>query len=651
MSRTPALALLAGLLLAAPVPAAPDKERKVIVLGIDGMDPDLLAAFTDDGVVPNLARLREMGGYMRLGTSIPPQSPVAWSNFITGMDPGSHGIFDFLALDRNTMFPYLSTAKVEESDWEPLALGKWRIPLGSEKTLQLRDGEAFWEILERNDIPTTLFRIPANYPPIDSGRTLSGMGTPDLRGTPGTFTFFTDDREFEDGPVPGGVIRRVRAQANTVESALEGPPNGLIEDSPTTEAPFTVHIDPRNPVAEIRIGSERVLLNVGEWSRWVPVSFELIPWLADVVGMVRFYLKGTAPFRLYASPVNIDPGDPAQTIASPEEYARELFEAVGPFYTQEMPEDTKALSASVLDPLEFLAQSGLVLEERRKLLRHELQRFNAEQRRGLLFFYISSVDQRSHMLWRQMDQQHPYHDADAPEAVAKALGIAYGEIDELVGEVMATLDDRTTLIVMSDHGFSPFRYQANLNSWLEQNGYLALKDPQKRDRYEWLQGIDWSRTRAFSIGLNSLYLNVRGRERYGIVSGAERATLAREIADKLHEWVDPATGSRVVTQAALREEVYHGPHTENAPDILVGYGRGYRSSWATTSGKIPATLIEANDREWSGDHCMDSRVVPGVLLTSRPLRAEQADLRDLTVTLLEAFGVSAPERMTGSSVF
>ena len=305
----------------------------------------------------------------------------------------------------------------------------------------------------------------------------------------------------------------------------------------------------------------------------------------------------------------------------------------------------------VLDPSEFLEQSGLVFEERRRLLGHELARFRNEQKRGLLFFYFSSIDQRSHMLWRQMDPEHPHHEANTPRNVAQALRTSYVEVDELVGHVMTTLDERTTLIVMSDHGFSPFRYQANLNTWLEQNGYLALKNPAARDRYEWLQGIDWSRTRAFSIGLNSLYVNLRGRERYGIVAPGERAELAREIADKLHAWVDPATGEHVVTQAALREEVYHGPHTENAPDILVGYGRGYRSSWATTTGKIPAQLIETNDREWSGDHCMDSRVVPGVLLASRPLSAEEADLRDLTVTILDSFGVAPSPGMQGTSVF
>ena len=631
----------------------PPQERSLVVLGIDGMDPQLLRRYIGEGVVPNLARLARSGGFIPLGTSVPPQSPVAWSNFITGMDSGGHGIFDFIALDRQTMLPYLSVARVEASEREPLALGKWCIPLGSARTVQLRDGQAFWELLEAQGIPTTMFRMPANYPPIETGgRAISGMGTPDLRGTPGTFAYFTDDPEFEDGPVSGGVIPRVQVHDHTVVATLEGPTNAFLCDAPRASAGFSVHIDPEHPVAQIRVGSERVQLNVGDWSRWMRLRFELVPGLVSIDGMVRFYLKELSPrFRLYVSPVNIDPGAPAQPIAVPEEYAYELYESVGPFYTQEMPEDTKALSAHVLEPAEFLAQSGLVLAERKKLFQHELERFRKEQRRGLLFFYFSSMDQRSHMLWRQMDPDHPFHEESTAPELANALRRTYRELDEIVGWALDELGDGTRLLVMSDHGFSPFRRQANLNSWLEAQGYLVLQDPTQRDQVRWLQGVDWSRTRAFAIGLNSLYLNVRGRERNGIVDPDERIQLARTIVRGLRAWRDPENGKPVVTQPLLREEIYTGPHVIEAPDILVGYARGYRASWATTSGKVPEGLLEDNDREWSGDHCMDARTVPGVLLSNRPLSAESADLRDVTVSILRSFGVDPPDRMRGRPVF
>jgi hypothetical protein len=434
---------------------------------------------------------------------------------------------------------------------------------------------------------------------------------------------------------------------------IDGPPNAFLEDAPLTGSKVNVYIDPESPVALVRTEHEQAVLKPGEWSEWLQVEFEFVPGLVSATGMVSFMLKSTTPFlSLYVSPVNIDPRDPAQPIATPPEYAFELAEAAGPFYTQEMPEDTKALSAHILTPEEFLEQSALVLDERRRLLKSELNRFNETASPALLFFYFSSVDQRNHMLARQMDHDHPFHEADTPESLEHAMRDTYVEIDEILGWVMQDLDDDTTLMVMSDHGFAPFRRQAHLNSWLEQHGYLVLKDPSKRDSYKWLQGIDWSKTRAFGIGLNSLYLNVRGRERHGIVTPSERAALAREIADKLLEWTDGPDGPQVVTQPLLREEAYHGAHLDEAPDILVGYARGYRSSWATSSGEIPEGLLIDNDAEWSGDHCMDARVVPGILLSNRPLRTgEPADLKDLPVSILARFGVEVPAQMKGRSVY
>jgi predicted AlkP superfamily phosphohydrolase/phosphomutase len=375
----------------------------------------------------------------------------------------------------------------------------------------------------------------------------------------------------------------------------------------------------------------------------------------ELPGIVRFYLKQTHPeLELYATPLNMDPEHPAMPISTPDSYAADLAEATGMFYTQEMPEDTKALSIHALTPREFLAQSELVMSERRRLFRHELDRFRAEPGRRFLFFYLSSVDQRNHMLARQMDVDHPFHDADTPDDLADAMRTTYKEVDELVGWVLDDLDENTRFVVMSDHGFAPFRRQANLNSWLEQNGYLKLKNPDRRDSYEWLMGIDWSRTKAFGIGLNSLYLNVRNRERAGIVSQTEREALAREIAEALETWIDPETGEKVVTQARVREDIYHGAHVEEAPDIIVGYARGYRASWATSTGHSPAILLEDNDREWSGDHCMDSRTVPGVLLSNTSFdagNAGNAGLRDMPVSILNYFGIESPPQMTGQDVF
>lgn len=646
-------AWLAAVLAALCGVAQAETPRRAVVLGVDGLDPAMTRELVARDLLPNIKRVMDNGGFMPLGTANPPQSPVAWSNFITGMDPGGHGLFDFLGMDRATMLPYLSSSRVAPATRAPLALGDWRLPLAAEQPLLLRDGTAFWQVLEKAGVATTLFQIPANYPPVESGgRAISGMGTPDLRGTPGTFAYYTSAADTRSREVSGGLIRRVAVRNGVVKARLEGPPNAFRADAPFSSIDFEVYVDAEHPVAMVSIGGHEVMLAVGQWSDWVPVEFSLVPGMVKVPGMVRFYLKAGAPdFALFASPVNIDPRNPAQTIATPDDYAQTVAAAVGPFYTQEMPENSKALQNHVLTPREFVQQSELVLEERRRLLDYQLRQFRDGEGRRLLFFYVGSVDQRHHMLYREADATHVNHDADTPPDLLAAMQDTYVEIDRMIGKVLDAIDDDTLFMIMSDHGFAPFTRQAHLNTWLEQHGYLKRLAGTAREDVAWLKGIDWSATRAYAIGLNSLYINVAGRERDGIVAAAEREALARELVEQLKTWTDGEGGPRVVSAPVLREDVYHGPHVDDAPDIIVGYARGYRASWDTTSGKLGATLLEDNLDEWSGDHCMDPAAVPGTLITNRPLRREDADLRDLPVSLLEYFGVEVPAAMQGHSVF
>jgi predicted AlkP superfamily phosphohydrolase/phosphomutase len=645
------IALLAAVFYACCASAGANAPARMVILGVDGMDPKLLAQYMQEGVVPNLSRLASTGGFMPLQTSNPPQSPVAWSTFITGMDPGSHGIFDFLHLDRENLTPYMSTSRIQGTSLT-LPLGRWRIPLKSPHTELLRQGTAFWELLERNGVHTRLFQIPANYPPVETaGQAISGMGTPDLQGTSGTFTLYTNAPEWKAGTVSGGIIERVKLSDGVGHSRITGPPNALLKTSPNVTTDLEVVVDPQNPVALVRVRDGRLLLQEGEWSDWLPVKFDLMRHVSSVSGMVRFYLKQVRPhLMLYMTPVNIDPRDPAQAIAAPAKYAYELAEEAGPFYTEEMPEDTKALRAGVLSPHEFLTQTQLVLDERKRLLDAELRRFASEPERSLMFFYFSSIDQRHHMLYREADPTDPLRSKDTADDLTNAMRDTYRQIDEQVGKVMSAVGGNTAIVVMSDHGFSSFRRQVHLNRWLEQHGYLRLTDSFNRDKYEWLQGIDWSATRAFAIGLNSLYLNVRGREKRGIVSPKLRAALAAKLAQELAGWTDD-NGQKVITQVTLREQAYHGPFVEAAPDIIVGYAPGYRASWDTTTGKVPSTLIAPNIDEWSGDHCIDSRAVPGVLLSNRPLRARSGGLADLTVSVLGYFGVAPGPGMTGKPMF
>jgi predicted AlkP superfamily phosphohydrolase/phosphomutase len=624
-------------------------SKKLIILGIDGLDPDLLTKFMAEGKVPNFARLAEQGSFRRLTTSIPPQSPVAWSNLITGMNAGGHGIFDFIHRDPKTFQLYFSTSRVEGPK-HSFHVGSWVIPLGSGTADQLRHGKAFWEILDEHHVPNYVYRIPANFPPIAAkGQTLSGMGTPDLRGTYGTFTFYTDDPTAAVGSVEGGEVMQVEVKNNRVATNLIGPDNTFRRNSPPATEPFTVDVDPLEPVARIGVQDQQFVLKEGEWSGWVPVEFQLMPVIGNVKGICRFYLKQAHPrFQLYVSPINIDPENPALPISTPTNYSRALAKQIGEFHTQGIAEDTKALTAGVLDDKEYLEQARTVLAEHRRAFDVEFPKFH----QGLFFFYFSSLDLNAHMMWRLTDPQSPAYDAALAAQYGSSLEEFYEQIDEVLGEVMPKVDNNTTLLVLSDHGFAPYRRSFNLNTWLLNNGYITRKAGSGGDSSEPFADVDWSRTRAYGLGLNGLYLNLRGREREGIVeSGAQADALLREIRQKLLEVHDPKDGPQVITRIDLASEAYQGPYARSGPDALVGYNRGYRAGWKTILGAFPADVLEDNTNAWSGDHCMDFTKVPGVLLSNRKIEAQTPALTDVAPTILSEFGIAKTKDMMGQSVF
>lgn len=625
--------------------AAP--EGKLIVLGVDGMDPKLMRQYMDQGKLPNLAALAARGSYVPLATSTPPQSPVAWSNLITGMNPGGHEIFDFIHRDPATMEPYLSTSRVEASS-KVIHLGNWNLPLSSGKVTLLRKGKAFWEYLEEKHVPVTLFRMPANFPPVASeARTFSGMGTPDLLGTYGTFSYYTDDFLFSDGSVDGGRIHSVHMENGRFDLKLDGPYNPFRKDGAQATIDFVVHPDPVEAVARITIQGQRILLREGEWSHWTSVEFGLMPIVSSVRGMCRFYLKRVHPqFELYVSPVNIDPADPALPISTPASYSSELSEAVGRFHTLGIAEDTKALSSGILNEGEYLQQARTVMREQREIFRLELGRFHS----GMLFFYFSALDQNAHMLWNRFDPQHPSYDAAEAAKYGAALEEFYRGVDEAVGEAMRRLDEHTTLLVLSDHGFAPFYRSFNLNTWLLENGYIVLKEGTTAEG-PMFANVDWSRTRAYGLGLNGLYLNRSGRERDGIVPPGEVEALGREIVEKLLAFRDPGNGEAVVRRVDAAADVYPGADPSIVPDLVVGYAYGYRVGWGSVLGEFPPGLVEDNLEPWSGDHCIAPELVPGVLLSNRKIAAPAPALTDIAPTILGVFGIDKPEQMHGASVF
>jgi predicted AlkP superfamily phosphohydrolase/phosphomutase len=597
------------------------------------MTRDLMAS----GRMPHFRQVAERGGFSPLGTSVPPQSPVAWSSFITGLDPGGHGIFDFIHRDAVTMTPYLSTAKTEPPG-HFIPLGKWQLPLSAGRVELLRKGQAFWDALDRHGIETTIVRMPANFPPSGrAARELSGMGTPDLLGTYGTFSFYTSDPFATEGPVAGGTIYPVEPRDGVVRAAIEGPDNPLLKGAEKVRAELVAHIDPTHTYAKIVVGGEERLLRVGEWSDWVPVQFDLA-WGA-INAECRFYLKQLHPeFLLYISPLNMDPLAPALPVSSPATYAADLARATGRFYTQGMPEDTKALRTGVLTAAEFLQQARIAAAENERQYRYVLDRLTD----GFLFYYFGNLDQVSHMMWRPMDPQHPAYDRAVDPQYRAVVENLYEEMDAIVGRTLQRLGADDLLVIMSDHGFVSWRRAFNLNTWLRDHGFLMLKGGRRAGAAASFEDIDWKATRAYGLGLNGLYINLRGRESSGIVDPRGRDALVREIGDKLLRTIDPATGAPAVRRVFPREQVYRlAGHEDIAPDIVVGYATGTRASDESALGGVPKEAIVDNRSAWSGDHCMDPESVPGILLTSSRLRRPATHLGDLAAAILAEIGIES----------
>ena len=635
---TLAVSVGAALLVASPGCGGPHHRaigRRVIVLGFDGMDFRLTQDLMARGRLPHFAQVAARGGFGRLGTSIPPQSPVAWSSFITGLDPGGHGIFDFIHRDPKTMTPYLSTARTEPPR-HFVSLGRWHLPLTAGRVELLRKGRAFWDLLEERGIDTTIVRMPANFPPSGTAtRELSGMGTPDLLGTYGTFSFYTSDPFTTGGAVAGGIIYPVEVRDGMVRATLEGPDNPLLKQPEKVRADFVAHIDASHTYAKIVVGREERLLRVGEWSDWVPVPFAVSS--GRLRAQCRFYLKQIEPeFALYVSPLNLDPLAPALPVSSPGAYAADLARATGRFYTQGMPDDTKSLKAGVLTTSEFLQQARIAFDEAKRQYAYVLDQVSD----GFLFYYFGDADQVSHMMWRPMDPQHPAYDPKVDPQYRSVVENLYEEMDAIVGRTLARLGPDDLLVIMSDHGFVSWRRAFNLNTWLRDNGYLALRPGRRPSPATSIDDIDWSGTRAYGLGLNGLYINLRGRESSGIVDSGARDALVREISDKLVHTIDPRTGAPAITRAFRREEVYALTGNEDiAPDIIVGYAAGTRTSDESALGGVPAEVIVDNRGAWTGDHCMDPSAVPGILLTNRPLRKTAANLRELAPAILAELGI------------
>jgi predicted AlkP superfamily phosphohydrolase/phosphomutase len=618
--------------------------NKAIVIGLDGLEPTIVEAMLERGELPNLARIKQAGCYTRLKTTYPAQTPVAWSSFATGTNPGGHGIFDFISRDPATYLPDAALSHFERP----------KSAFATPQVVNQRKGTPFWRNLSQAGVPSVVLRCPCTFPPEEvNGRMLAGVGVPDLRGSQNKGTFYTQD---------GSVQARESEQLVTLPSGTDfktyviGPRNS--RQSPPSDAKSELRVRAVKDTLVMEMGGTpaRIEVRVGAWSEWVRFKFKL-SMLQAVSGIARVYVRQVSPhIEFYVSAVNFDPAAPLFPVSSPSSYARHLADEIGLFSTLGMAEDHVGLNNGRFDELAYLAHCELVIQERERLMRLELARF----KEGLFFLLYDTPDRMQHMLWRFRDPEHPGYEPDLAREYSGLIEQHYARCDKLIEPVFEHVEENTLFIVLSDHGFNTFRRAFDTNSWLHANGLLALRNGKKpcQDMIDPTSAIDWSRTYAYAVGLGGIYLNLKGREREGILeegSETERVRTAIEIG--LAGLVDRETERVAIRSVSRREDIYRGPYAKNAPDLLVNFSPGFRVSWQSAVGGFADSLLDNNTRRWSGDHIIDPDSVPGILFSNRRFgasssserkEAERPSIIDLAPTILKHLGVAAPEVMEGT---
>jgi len=662
---------------------APERfQQKLVILGFDGMDPRLVQRWMDDGRLPNLQKLAKQGGGVHpLATTHSPESPTAWASFATGVNAGKHNIYDFLVRDTTTYLPDLGMV----SRQPPRFLFNF-IPIARPVIKSTRGGTSFWVTAGRAGVRSSMLTVPVTYPPEDvpNGELLSGLPLPDIRGTMGTFYYFgTDLSRYEEGNTEfGGILKRLIFDGDVAQTELVGPPNPIVRQqlraaraaSARSEAdkmriaelearedvriPLTIHWNRAGRSATIDIADATIRLAEHEWSKWINLDFS-INLFVRVHGMAQLYLINAGQeLQLYVSPVNWRPDNPPAPMSAPATFAADLYERLGPYRTLGWAEATWPLNEDRIDEKTFMDDLFRAFDDRAQVI---LQRLDARQW-DLLVGVIETTDRVQHMMWRLIDPQHPMYDKALAASFGDAIERVYRRCDEFVGEVMSRVGSGTPILIVSDHGFHSFRQSVNLNTWLVQNGFMAVQgqtpgEKKLQDLFgggQFWENVDWTRTKAYAMGLGQIYINLKGREAHGIVSpGAESNAVQDALVAQLQSMTDPATGARIVDAVYKSADIYSGPFISNAAELQVGFADGYRVSWQSTLGGSPPGLVYPNMKKWSGDHgSYDYKSTAGTLISSRLLPpGSGANITDIAPTVLKYFGVPIPPDIDGKSLF
>ena len=572
----------------------------------------------------------------------------------------------------------------------------------------------FWETAARAGVECVVLDAAQAWDrePVPGARVLAGLGVPDARGNYNGYTLYTADETWvasEPGPAAStpsaGLKLRVDVRDGAVDARVWGPANFWELDRLRLEAaelearagdpntPFgeAVKLEERQAELTARMralrdqpmsvplrveldGAEGIVValdehpqtvEVGRWSDWYPLTFDVNP-LIKVRAITRAKVLQVEPhLELYLDTLQLDPANPPfwQPISQPADYSEELAARVGPFETVGWACMNLPYKDGLVDPITFLEDIEFTFRWREALTLDALARGDWR----LFFGCLSTPDRVQHMMYQFYDPEHPmYDEAEASRTLTffgeeielrDAIPAIYRQVDRLVGDVVREhVRPGDALLLCADHGFQSFRRQVHLNNWLLEEGYLATKPGLSRASTQVPSTyVDWARTRAYSVGLGMIYLNLRGREAGGIVDPADAPALLEELRRDLLAYADPDSGEPIVRTASVTAQVHEGPYLDLEADLLLGFAPGYRVSWGTTSGGLalaegdgglrPGPSVVDNDKNWSGDHVsVDPAEVRGMFFANMPLAVppDGADLRQVAPTVLALLGVPVP---------
>jgi predicted AlkP superfamily phosphohydrolase/phosphomutase len=712
--RSLSFALLALLVLGVPLGAQPPK--KLIILGFDGADAKLTQQWMDEGKLPNLARLRGQGTFTPLRPTIPSQTPVSWSTFATGLNPGRHGVFDFLKRNPKTYVPTFAAGEEGKEDFlfgrnnGPfvgilagvavallllLILKLFRLrmamaagiavvlgiaagigagmaaarllPVSRPIAINNQHGDTFWKLLGQAGKRVRVMRIPVTFPPkeFEHGELLSGLGVPDLSKRIGKPFYFTSELFFT--PKGGGDFKvevvELVDNRGTIETEIKEVPNELFRkkggDLEHLKIPMTLTVAPDRKSLRIQYQDTDLTLKPGQWSEWVRFTFAFNS-LLKVQGIGKFKLLSLDPeIKLYLSPIDFDPEHLPLgfNVTAPASFVKDLTKEHGPFKTRGWMIDTWSPTSGTIDEQTFLEDVKMTVDKDKEILNGAL----AKDDWDVLVHYFEFTDRVQHIMFRYFDPKHPLYTPDGAAKWGGSILQAYQDMDKIVGETMQKRPD-AAIMVVSDHGFASFRRGMNYNTWLVKNGFMTLNGQEAKrmnleDLFEqgnFFVNVDWSKTKAYALGLGQIYINQVGREAKGIVHpGEEYKQVTAQIKAGLEAFVDEETGERPVAHVFTRDEAYNGVYDPVLiPDLIPSNSEGYRVGWQDSLGGIGKTIVEPNLDIWSGDHCsVYPPLVQGILFSSFKMNAPNgAYMGDVMPTILDLYKVKPTTNLDGKSL-